>query len=225
MPKYKTIPFEYQIDEKGCFNITSHKTNYFGYADFKYRGITKRIHRHVYEEMFGFIEDGLVVRHKCDNASCINPEHLEVGTQLDNIRDMYERGRSYSRIGENNSCARLTKTQVIEIKKSLITGTRGADLARKYGVTSSQINRIKKGAVWTSVIVDDEEKNKMQEKNERKNHFVTMDGETKTLKEWSEFFGIKYGTVTSRVSRGMSGVEALRKSLKRTRKEGNVNGF
>lgn len=68
-----------------------------GYTYVRYNGKRVRLHRLVYCQKVGVaLEaiDGLVVRHTCDNAWCINPEHLIIGTQADNIRDAVARGRN-----------------------------------------------------------------------------------------------------------------------------------
>lgn len=63
------------------------------YADVSYRGKRMTVHRAVYRLTKGEIPEGQVVRHKCDNSLCINPEHLELGTQYDNCQDAKKRGR------------------------------------------------------------------------------------------------------------------------------------
>lgn len=85
---------------------------------------------------------GLVVRHRCDNRACIRGDHLELGTQQDNVRDMIERGRQ----GFKHA---LTEDEVREIRKAYIPYTRGSksptgqsQLARLYGVTQSVIYKI-----------------------------------------------------------------------------------
>ena len=51
-------------------------------------------HKWVYQQHYGEVPKGMVVRHKCDVRSCVNIEHLEIGTPYDNIQDMISRGRS-----------------------------------------------------------------------------------------------------------------------------------
>ena len=67
-----------------------------GYGLVRFRGRNAQAHRASYEMHNGPIPDGAVVRHKCDNPPCVNPDHLELGTVADNNRDMSERGRSTS---------------------------------------------------------------------------------------------------------------------------------
>lgn len=87
-----------RVDSDGCWNYTL-KTNDSGYGVVWVDGKRVRAHRLSYEHFVGQIPDGMFICHKCDNPSCVNPDHLYAGTQKDNIRDMFERGRDrYSRI-------------------------------------------------------------------------------------------------------------------------------
>lgn len=70
--------------------------NQNGYGMFSVKGLPVRAHRFAYELLVGPIPDGMVVRHACDVPSCVNPSHLLVGTQADNLRDMRQRGRDWA---------------------------------------------------------------------------------------------------------------------------------
>lgn len=67
-----------------------------GYGQVKVNGKKWLAHRLVYTQIHGDIPNGLVVRHMCDNPSCVNPSHLELGTQSDNIKDCVARGRHHN---------------------------------------------------------------------------------------------------------------------------------
>ena len=82
------------IEKDGCFVCTSHKYSATGYPVIRSCGKLSTVARYIYEECFGFIPQGLLLRHKCDNRQCINPEHLELGTHYDNMHDMISRGRA-----------------------------------------------------------------------------------------------------------------------------------
>ncbi|PHS59692.1 MAG: HNH endonuclease [Alteromonas sp.] len=110
-------------------------------------------HRVAYVEARGLgIEDiaGKVVRHRCDNPPCINPDHLELGTVADNNRDMADRGRSTRGSASGNS--KLTSEQVAEIRSRYVARCRingGPALAREFGVGQQTISRIVNKKRWT----------------------------------------------------------------------------
>jgi len=62
---------------------------------FVFKGKSMPAHRFAYQFYIGEIPPGNVIRHKCDNPSCVNPDHLEIGTPADNSKDMTNRGRSW----------------------------------------------------------------------------------------------------------------------------------
>ncbi len=64
-----------------------------GYGSFHIKGKSIGAHRVAYEFFIGAIPKGMVVMHKCDNPRCVNPEHLQIGTQKQNIHDMISKGR------------------------------------------------------------------------------------------------------------------------------------
>jgi hypothetical protein len=95
-------------------------------------GVTKGAHRWAYIDAHGPISDDLVVRHKCDNPLCVNIDHLEVGTQADNMRDMVERGRSL--VGERHPNQRISDEEWSALAKRYASGETADDLAREVGM-------------------------------------------------------------------------------------------
>lgn len=102
-------------EESGCIRFTGHLDGE-GYGRIMVARVKYMAHRLSYSLNNGPIPDGYVVRHKCDNPSCINPEHLEVGTQADNIADKVSRGRQAR--GSGAGRAILTEESVREIRSS-----------------------------------------------------------------------------------------------------------
>lgn len=90
-------------------------------------------HRVAYERENGVIPAGLTLDHLCRERSCVRPDHLEVVTQAENVR----RGRR----------AKLTLQQVDEIRKAAASQK---VLARRYGISPSQVSRIKRGKSWNT---------------------------------------------------------------------------
>ena len=97
------------------------------------------------------VPTGAVVRHNCDNPPCIEPTHLIIGTQGQNVADMFERGRC-DRSGERNNSAKLTADQVREIRAKHTAGQRVSSLSREYGISKSQVKNIVTGKQWKEVL-------------------------------------------------------------------------
>jgi hypothetical protein len=111
-------------------------------------------HRLVWEGAFGPIPAGLFVCHHCDNPPCINPSHLFLGTNSDNIADAKAKGRGPRALpGERNSSAKLTTEAVAEIRaRCRPWGRDGAwtvsDAARHFGVSRRAIQFVLAGHTW-----------------------------------------------------------------------------
>jgi hypothetical protein len=119
-----------------------------GYGQFKINGKTVKAHRWSYEQHKGAIPEGLMMRHKCDVRNCVNPDHLEVGTNTDNMRDMVERGRH---VPAMRGVGTLTEDDVREIRKLHVQGLNGVQISMRYPVAFSTIYRILNGQYWAHV--------------------------------------------------------------------------
>lgn len=106
-------------------------------------------HRLSYLYFKGSIDDGLVVMHSCDNKLCVNPNHLNTGTQGQNCKDAYKRG--LREMGEGHPNAKLTNSQAIEIRRRKFNGERTVDLAEEYGVCNQTICYIASGQIWSEI--------------------------------------------------------------------------
>lgn len=117
-----------------------------GHGQFRFLGRTEYAHRALLR-MLGQDLTGKVVRHRCDNPACVNPQHLTTGTHTDNVRDRVRAGRSAA--GERNGRAKLTWVDVDRIRRAYALGQATlAQLARRFGVDERQVARIVRGEVW-----------------------------------------------------------------------------
>jgi len=109
-------------------------------------------HRVAYAQYKGPIPADMGVLHRCDTRSCVNPEHLFLGTNADNTADMISKGRARfscgGTSGENHWNAKLTQVQVDEIRVRLRGGEARVALARAYGVSYYAIRNIEQSKRW-----------------------------------------------------------------------------
>lgn len=87
------------------------------------------------------------VLHRCDNPACCNPAHLFVGSQHDNMRDMVAKGRSPDNRGERNPNAKLSDSDVADIRWIASKGLAPSEVAKRYGVSWTQAKRVMAGMV------------------------------------------------------------------------------
>jgi len=109
-------------------------------------------HRASYIAFKGEIPLGLCVCHTCDVPSCVNPDHLFIGTNAENSADMVKKGRHRCRPlrGEENFRAKLTAEQVLTIR-ARCGQTRGVKLAEEFGVSKSLIRAILSRKIWKHI--------------------------------------------------------------------------
>jgi hypothetical protein len=133
-----TIMNKSVVADNGCWEWQGARSH--GYGVMMRDRQRLRVHRVSYELWRGSIPNGMVMRHSCDNPCCVNPSHLEIGTQADNIQDTVVRGRHGRR--------KLTKNQVEAIRFSTESNRALAD---KHGVGIIAIRRAKSGETWRHI--------------------------------------------------------------------------
>lgn len=99
----------------------------------------------------GPIPDKKWVLHKCDNASCSNPDHLFVGTPKDNTQDMHKKGRAVIHKGESRWNVKLNSENVLEIRRLTKEGISQSKLAKKFTVSPGTIQNIINGRSWKHI--------------------------------------------------------------------------
>lgn len=141
----RLVGLSHHIPEAGCL-LFGNKWEKNGYGRLGYKNKHVGAHRLMWLAVNGPIPEGMHVCHKCDTRACINPDHLFLGTHIENFADMVRKGRQMS--GTKNRGAKLTEEQVRYVAAS---NKNGAELARELGVNKSTTCRIKKGTKWKSL--------------------------------------------------------------------------
>ena len=139
------------VDENGCWLFQGAiKKKGLPYGWVGYKKTQMNAHRASWIHANGEIAEGLNVCHKCDVPKCINPEHLFLGTQKENVLDMWSKGR-HPRLnlgGEKNRASKLTLEQVREIRFMLSKNIKQQIISEKFKVSQPAISDIKNKRRW-----------------------------------------------------------------------------
>lgn len=134
-------------ETNGCWEWQKAKVSKIGHGiicDGPRGGVTRWLtHRLSWTIHKGPIPSGLMVLHRCDNGCCCNPEHLFLGNQKDNMSDCAKKERTAR--GEKQGQSKLKSEQVDQIRASKDTCD---TLSKRFGVSRSQISRIRRGERW-----------------------------------------------------------------------------
>ena len=137
-------------DETGCWNWTA--SRYKGYGKLMVAGKTVYAHRTAWELLVGPIPAGMHVLHApnvCHNRKCVNPAHLRLGTNAENVADRKKDGTQNYTQGEKHGMAKLNEVMVADIRGFYAKGdVTQKEIARAYGVEQSQISDIVRGKSW-----------------------------------------------------------------------------
>lgn len=146
MPPDERFNLYIKENSNGCIEWTGSKRN--SYGRFYVNGKVGSAHRYAWERVHGPIKDNLCVLHECDNPSCINVQHLFLGSQVDNIADMVKKGRHARLCGSANGNSKLSEENITKIRDLLKRGAVQNYLATEFNVTYQQISAIKTGKNW-----------------------------------------------------------------------------
>lgn len=145
-PLLERFKIRYAVDKNGCW-LWQAKISKNGYGIISLSKTNSKLaHRVSYELFIGRVPNNFLVCHTCDVRSCVNPKHLFLGTQWDNVQDMVKKGRNA--IGECLPQAKLTDKDVINIRKE---NTTMREAANKYNVSVATICRIINKQIWKHI--------------------------------------------------------------------------
>lgn len=154
MTRQQFLDKAYPEPNTGCW-LWVGKTNWCGYGELHKKDNEYKMifaHRYSYAIHKGLFDENLKVLHTCDQPCCINPDHLFLGTQQDNISDMDAKKRRKCGRGVNHGHAKINNLIAIEIKKMYRHGKyRQIDVAKHFGISRSVVSKVVNGAAWKHV--------------------------------------------------------------------------
>lgn len=119
--------------------------NKCGYGHIYFNGVLEKAHRVSWKLTRGEIENNLFVCHSCDNPFCVNPNHLFLGSQKDNMRDMAKKGRgARQRSGAKHPAAKYTQEDYDTVYRLRDTGMSYGKISKQVGMSDSHVAHILK---------------------------------------------------------------------------------
>ena len=117
-----------------------------GYGQFYDGNKNYRAHRYSWALYYGSIPCGKFICHKCDNPSCVNPDHLFLGSNQENTLDRHKKGRSAR--GEYCGMSKITDNIAIRIRES-----KGniREIAKEFGISKTTVRDIKRMRTWKHI--------------------------------------------------------------------------
>ena len=138
-----------KVDKQGDCWIWTATRNSGGYGRARMKGRRYLTHRLVYMWLVGPIPDELHVLHRCDNPPCCNPDHLFLGTDMDNVHDAITKGRHVR--GEKAGRSVLCEADVIGIRSCASNGVNFVQIARRYGISHRTARSVVRRETWKHV--------------------------------------------------------------------------
>ncbi len=147
-----------RVDKRGvdeCWNWLGKPNRDTNYGRFGWKGKIVGAHCFSYELHKGPIPNDREVAHSCDNRRCVNPAHLFAKTRLENVQEMWARGRASAppdtarKPGEGNPASKITEAAVAQIRQARKAGVKLAVLAVLHGLHKSAVSRICNGVRWS----------------------------------------------------------------------------
>lgn len=135
-----------EMNENDCW-IWAKAKDKDGYGQFD----NMRSHRFSYVLFKGEIPVNMIVCHSCDNPSCVNPDHLWIGTHKDNALDRDLKNRANIARGSRQRMSKLTEEKVKLIKRRIAEGIRSCDLSKEFNISNQVISQIRHHKAWRHV--------------------------------------------------------------------------
>jgi hypothetical protein len=141
------------VPEAGCWFWLGHARNgnLYGTVPLGKKGKKETASRFFYRHLVGPIPPGMGVCHRCDTPLCVNPDHLFLGTQKDNVDDMFKKGRNKKYAGVHNGRTRMTIEQVRQARVLRAEGLMPTVIAQRLGFPFSTVQDILKLRTWVGI--------------------------------------------------------------------------